>query len=211
MDAFPAFVPLEGRTVLVVGEGEMADGKAELFIGSPATLVRRPFGPQALVPAFYAGVDLVFIASEDEGAAAEAAGAARAAGVRMVNVVDRPALCDFFTPAIVDRGLVVAAVGTTGSGPLLARRLKARIEAAMPEGVADLARLLRRLQGAVRSRLPAFADRTVFLDAVIEGPAGDLARAGDVEGAEILALKALGEALPKGSDRGSGSLEEKEP
>ena len=44
MDAFPAFVPLRGRRVIIVGEGDMADGKAVLFEGSPAELVRLPDG-----------------------------------------------------------------------------------------------------------------------------------------------------------------------
>ena len=102
MDAFPAFVPLKGRRVIVVGEGEMADGKAVLFAGSPAELVRVPDGPAALDPQTYAGAALVFIASPDEATAIACAAAARAGGAMLVNVVDRPAHCDFYTPALVE-------------------------------------------------------------------------------------------------------------
>ncbi len=191
MDAFPAFVPLAGRRVIVVGEGEMADGKAVLFDGSPATLTRIPEGGVALEPETYAGATLVFIASADEGFAAAAAQAARAGGAMLVNVVDRPALCDFYTPALVDRGAVVAAVGTTGSGPMLAGRLRGEIDKVMPARVGDLALMLKAIQGAVRARFPDFGARKAFLASVLDGPAGAAALAGDAAEGERLALAAL--------------------
>ena len=40
MNAFPAFFPLAGRRVAIVGEGEAAEAKARLFAGSPAEVVR---------------------------------------------------------------------------------------------------------------------------------------------------------------------------
>jgi siroheme synthase-like protein len=188
MDAFPAFVPLSGRRVIVVGEGEMADGKAVLFEGSPAQLVRKPADALALEPQTYAGATLVFIASADEGFAKAAAAAARAGGAMLVNVVDKPALCDFYTPALVDRGAVVAAVGTTGSGPMLAGRLKAEIDRAMPANVGDLATMLKAIQGAVRASFPDFTARKAFLASVLDGPAGAAALAGDAAEGERIAL-----------------------
>jgi len=59
-----------------------------------------------------------------------------------VNVVDRPELSTFIMPAIVDRGDVVVAVGTSGSAPVLARRIRERIEALLPARVGELAALL---------------------------------------------------------------------
>ncbi len=191
MDAFPAYVPLTGRRVIVVGEGEMADGKAVLFEGSPAELVRKPADALALEPQTYAGATLVFIASADEGFAKAAAEAARAGGAMLVNVVDKPALCDFYTPALVDRGAVVAAVGTTGSGPVLAGRLKAEIDRAMPANVGDLATMLKAIQGAVRARFPDFTARKAFLASVLDGPAGAAALAGDAAEGERIALRML--------------------
>jgi len=194
MDAFPAFVPLKGRRVIVVGEGEMADGKAVLFAGSPAELVRVPDGPAALDPQTYAGAALVFIASPDEATAIACAAAARAGGAMLVNVVDRPAHCDFYTPALVDRGAVVAAVGTTGSGPLLAGRLKAEIDRVMPQRVGDLAGMLKAIQGDVRARFPDFAERKAFLASVLDGPAAVAALSGDAAAGERLARAALAAA-----------------
>ena len=191
MDAFPAFVPLKGRRVIVVGEGEMADGKAVLFEGSPAELIRKPADALALEPQTYAGATLVFIASADEDFAKAAAKAARAGGAMLVNVVDKPALCDFYTPALVDRGAVVAAVGTTGSGPMLSGRLKAEIDKVIPARVGDLAVMLKAIQDEVRACFPDFAERKAFIASILDGPAGAAALAGDAAKGERLARAAL--------------------
>src|SRR4029453_4045974 len=98
MDAFPAFFPLAGRKVGIAGEGEAADAKARLFAGAPAEIVRLT-GAAALGAKSHVGMALALVAAEDDAWALKAAKAARAAHVP-VNVVDRPALCDFVTPAV---------------------------------------------------------------------------------------------------------------
>ena len=80
---------------------------------------------------------------------------ARERGI-LVNVVDDGAQFDFIFPAIVDRSPLVVAVGTAGSSPTLARRVRAQIEALLPERLGDLARFAgrwreRRRQGAAGS------------------------------------------------------------
>ncbi len=182
MDAFPAFFPLAGRSVAVAGEGEAAEAKARLFEGSPATVVRLS-PADALDPRAYVGMTLAFVAGEDDQWAREAAEAARAAGVP-VNVVDRPALCDFTTPAVIDRGEVVAAIGTGGASPMLATMLRHDIEARVPEGTGRIAALFRTMQDEVRSALPDAAARRRFLRAALAGPAAEAAMAGDMEGAK---------------------------
>jgi precorrin-2 dehydrogenase/sirohydrochlorin ferrochelatase len=181
MDVFPAFFPLVGRSVAVAGEGEGADAKARLFEGSPATVLRLSPG-EALDPQAYAGVSLAFIAGEDDHWAAAAAAAARAANVP-VNVVDRPALCDFTTPAVIDRGEVVAAIGTGGASPMLATMLRQDIEARVPEGAGRVAALFRTMQAEIRGALPEAAARRRFLRAQLNGPAAEAAMAGDMDGA----------------------------
>ncbi len=105
MDAFPAFFPLAGRKVVVAGSGEAADNKARLFDGSPATLVRLTEDEARSASAFK-GAALVFLASPDEAFLQASAALARSVGA-VVNVVDHPVLCDFYTPALIDRGAVV--------------------------------------------------------------------------------------------------------
>lgn len=188
MDVFPAFFPLAGRKVVVAGTGEAADAKARLFDGSPATLVRVE-GSAAFLVGSYSGATLAFIAG-DELFVQAAAGAARAARA-LVNVVDHPALSDFHTPAVIDRGEVVAAVGTTGSAPLLASLIRNAIETRIPEGSGKVAALLRRHQEAVRTAIPDLAQRRAFLRDMLASPAADAAMKGDADTADRLFVAAL--------------------
>jgi precorrin-2 dehydrogenase/sirohydrochlorin ferrochelatase len=175
--------------VVVAGEGEAADAKARLFEGSPATL-KRIAGQTALDPASYVGAALAFVASDDDAFAEAAAGAARAAHVP-VNVADRPQLCDFTTPAVIDRGEVVAAIGTGGASPMLATLLRHDIEARVPEGAGRVAALLQGLQKEVREALPEPHRRRAFLRAALSGPAAEAALAGDMGRAAQLLREAL--------------------
>ena len=193
MNSFPAFFPLAGRRVVIVGEGEAAEAKARLFEGSPAEIVRLT-GVEGADPAAYAGSMLAFIALKDEGQAAAAAAAARAAHVP-VNVVDRAALCDFNTPALIDRGDVVAAIGTGGTAPILASLLRGDIEARVPEGTGRIAALLGRMQPEVRAAFPDLAQRRAFLRSVLDGPAAEAAMAGDAAKAERLLREAVAAGL----------------
>lgn len=189
MDAFPAFFPLAGRRVVVVGAGEPAEAKARLFEGSPATLARLD-ERAALEPGAYDGASLAFICSGDADFRAAAAKAARAAGAA-VNVVDHPALSDFITPALVDRGAVVAAVGTTGASPILAALLRNDIEARVPPGAGRVAALFGQTREALRAALPDLDDRRAFLREAMSGPIAEAAMAGDMAEARRRLDKAL--------------------
>ena len=184
MDAFPAFFPLRGRTVVVAGEGEAAEAKLRLLARSPASVVRLT-GDAASDPAAYAGAILAFVASADPAFAAAAAAAVRAARVPL-NVVDRPDLCDFTTPSVIDRGEVVAAIGTGGASPMLATLLRHDIEQRLPEGAGRVAALFRRMQDEVRNALPDLSRRRAFLRRALGGPAAAAVQAGDMEAAARL-------------------------
>lgn len=189
MDAFPAYFPLRGRKVVIAGSGDPAEAKVRLFDGSPAEVVRLE-GTEAFLPGAYAGAVLAFVADGDDLFVQAAVAAARAAHVP-VNVVDRPRLCDFTTPAVIDRGEVVAAVGTGGASPMLATMLRNAIETRIPEGTGRVAALFRRTQDEVREALPDLAARRAFLRAALEGPAAEAARAGEMDRAEALLREAL--------------------
>lgn len=191
MDAFPAFFPLAGRIVVIAGAGDAAEAKVRLFEASPAALVRLT-DARAADPAAYAGAILAFVASSDDAFATAAAAAARAAHVP-VNVVDRPALCDFTTPAIIDRGEVVVAIGTGGASPMLATLLRHDLEARIPQGAGRVAALFRRMQDEVRGAIPDLPRRRAFLRAALSGPAALAAQAGDMEGAMTRLRAALAE------------------
>jgi precorrin-2 dehydrogenase/sirohydrochlorin ferrochelatase len=200
MDAFPAFYPLSGKTIVVAGTGEAAEAKLRLFVGSPAT-IRRLEGEAALRPDAYDGAALAFIGTDDDAFAEAAAGAARAAHVP-VNVVDRPALCDFTTPALIDRGEVVAAIGTGGASPMLATLLRHDIEARVPEGAGHVAALFAAMQDEVRKALPEPHRRRAFLRTALTGPAAEAALRGD----KALAATLLREALAR-DEPGAGMVQ----
>jgi precorrin-2 dehydrogenase/sirohydrochlorin ferrochelatase len=190
MDAFPAFFSLRGRIVAVAGEGEGAKAKARLFDNSPAELLRLT-ETQALAPGAFAGVLLAFIAG-DEAFCRKAAEAARAAGA-LVNVVDRPAMSDFNTPAVIDRGEVVVGIGTAGAAPMMAALLRSEIEPRIPEGAGRVAALFKRLQDEVRTAFPDLTERRAFLREAFASPAAEAAAAGDAAMAERLLREALAE------------------
>jgi len=154
MHQLPIFLNLSGRTVVLVGEGEAADAKARL--------IARAGG--RIVPAWEAGASLAFVAL-DEGAEAAAADL-RARGL-LVNVVDRPDLCDFTTPAIVDRAPVTIAIGTGGASAGLAKAVRQRIEALLPARLGALASALYAARAAMKARWPAAADRRRAVDAAL--------------------------------------------
>lgn len=193
MDSFPAYFPLAGRKVVIAGSGEAADNKARLFDGSPATLVRID-GHAAFLAGTYSGAILAFVAGDDEVFLQAAASAARAARVP-VNVVDKPEMSDFNTPAVIDRGEVVLAIGTGGASPTLATKLRNDIEAQVPEGSGRVAALLRKFQDEVREALPALHERRAFLRDAVAGEAAEAAMAGDMEKADQLFRQALAKGV----------------
>jgi len=190
MDAFPAFFALAGRTIVIAGKGEGAEAKARLFETSPARLVRLE-GAAALVSENYRGCLMAFIGDEDEAYCVAAATAARQAGA-LVNVVDRPAHSDFSTPAIVDRGAIVAAVGTAGAAPILASMLRGELETRIPATLGRLATWLNEVRDEIRRARPDLAQRRAFLRDVITGPIGEAAMEGNIESAQRQLAAALG-------------------
>lgn len=189
MEAFPAFFPLSGRRVVIAGEGEGAEAKARLLAGAPAT-VEWISGDAALASGAYAGAALAFIASPDVAFCEAAALAARRAGVP-TNVVDHPELSDFHTPAIIDRGQVIAAIGTAGSAPIVAALVRAELEARLPAGLGRLAQLFGKLREETRAALPDLARRRAFLRAMLSGAVAEAADTGDLVSAEQLMRAAL--------------------
>ncbi|NND49950.1 MAG: uroporphyrinogen-III C-methyltransferase, partial [Rhizobiales bacterium] len=165
MRYFPIFVDLAERAVLVAGAGEAALQKTRLALKSDARVRVAGADPHAdlielagtgrielarrdFVPGDLDGVALAYGAHEDAGLDAALARAARARSVP-VNVVDTPELSDFITPAIIDRDPVTVAVGTEGTAPVLARMIKARIEALLPLHLGQVAKKAAALRGHI--------------------------------------------------------------
>ena len=188
MKHLPLFFNLVGRRVVVVGEGAAADRRADL-VRSAGADVQRAVSP-TLRASDFRGAAAAFIVTGDADRDAAAQRAARSAGVP-VNVADRPALCDFILPAIVDRDEIVVAVSTGGASPTLATVLRGRIEAALPERLGAVARLAATFRAQVNALITEPARRRAFFRRLVEGPAARLALAGDDAGARRAALGEL--------------------
>jgi uroporphyrin-III C-methyltransferase/precorrin-2 dehydrogenase/sirohydrochlorin ferrochelatase len=181
----PLFFDLTGRKVAVVGEGTKADLRADLARSAGADV--RRFGAGSVTVQDLQGAVAAFVATGDEATDAAVHRKVKAAGVP-VNVADRPALCDFIMPAIVDRDGVVVAISTGGASPTLATVLRGRIEAALPERLGTLARLATTFRAQVNALIADPARRRAFFRRLVEGPAARLALAGDEAGARRVAL-----------------------
>jgi len=165
MDHFPIFMAVAGRRIVVSGGGDAALAKLRLLLKTTAkltvitdapaqeiqtweaedklTLIRRTMEPGDATCAV-----LFYAANEDEAEDARVAALAHADGAK-VNIVDNLADSQFITPAIVDRDPVVVAIGTEGAAPVLARKIKADLEEALPATLGTLARIGKTFRHAV--------------------------------------------------------------
>lgn len=161
MRSLPLFHRVAGQPVIVLGEGPAAEAKRRLVERAGGEVVSEAEAGIA------SGARLAFVATDN---AEDDASRLRAAGL-LVNVVDRPELCDFTTPSVLDRDPVLIAIGTGGASAGLAKHLRLRLEAIVPESLGLLARSLAAARGKLRQRWPDAADRRRALDAAL-GPGG---------------------------------------
>ncbi|MDE2150550.1 MAG: uroporphyrinogen-III C-methyltransferase [Gammaproteobacteria bacterium] len=211
---FPAFLRLDGSRVLLVGGGEVALRKARLLLraGARLTLVAPGLHPQLALlaargalehraadfaPAQLDGCRLAVAAADDPSVNRAVAAAAEGRGI-FVNVVDDAEASSFVTPALVERTPLTVAIGTQGAAPVLARRLRERIEAWLPAGYGRLAGFMATHRGRVKASLPLPARRSLW-ERFLDSPGAEAALRGDAAGAER-ALEALLAGAPPGGE-----------
>ena len=203
MRFLPIFLDLAGRDAVLVGAGAGIENKLRLVTAAGARV--RWFAAPAERGAEASSEVEIFsrppLAADLAGAAAVISAAgdpldravsawARARQIP-VNVVDRPELSTFIMPAIVDRGEVVVAVGTSATAPVLARRIREKIEALVPARIGELAALLGRFRPRVAGRFQEFSDKRKFWERAVDGPVAEAALAGRIADAEALLIEAL--------------------
>jgi len=174
MRHFPAFLDLTGRPALVIGSGEIAQRKARLLASAGARVrTAESFGDALLRECVLAiGAD-----AEDAELLALSL-AARRQGIP-VNVVDRPELCSFIMPAIVDRDPVTIAISTGGTSPVLARLLRQQIERLIAPTIGRLASMVGEVTAEIRRRWPGVSQRRRVLERLLTGRVAELVFAGE--------------------------------
>src|SRR3954463_511452 len=210
MRFLPVFLDLQAGAVLLVGAGDLARAKLRLLTSAGARIRWYATDGDHDVSGVESGALQRIELAEGDPLAADLSGviavlcagagdvgpvmSARARAVGLpVNVMDDLSHSTFIFPAIVDRGDVVVAVGTGGSLPVVARRVRERIEAALPARIGDLASFIGRWRKSVHNRIPEFPLRRRFWEGVVDGPIGALVLAGRPDEAEA-ALKDIRDA-----------------
>jgi len=222
MDYLPVCLNLKARRAVVVGGGHVAARKVDTLLraGARVTVVAPRLMPQLeqraaagdlehlpaeFAPAQLNGAALVIAATD---VAEVNIAVSRSAQQRQipVNVVDQPALSSFIFPAIVDRSPLVVAVSSAGSSPVLARRVRAQIEALLPARLGALARFMRERRELVRRALGTLARRG-FWERMAGGAAASRVLAGDeAAAAEIFARELLNSRLKGACGSGLGEV-----
>ncbi|MBV7380110.1 siroheme synthase CysG [Maritimibacter dapengensis] len=211
MDFLPIFLEVAGKRIVVDGGNTVAARRVEralnagafvtVFDPEPGDEVRAFFEHENLThiarlpyDADFAECIIAYGASEVPERDALLHRAAKAAGA-LVNVADEKTYCDFITPSVVEREPITIAISTGGAAPVIARILRARMEAMLPAAYGRLALFLARFRGRIYEAVPNGRNRRRFWENLIEGPVGDAFLAGE----EALAEERLEEDLARGS------------
>ena len=197
MNYLPIFLDLRDRQCLVVGGSEAAARKAELFLRAGAHVdvagselheawARLPNAERVnrvadtFQPSLLDGKDAVIVVEEDLARAKVISEAARSSQIP-VNVADKPELCSFILPSIIDRSPIMIAVSSGGESPVLARMLRARLETLVPAAYGRLGALASKWKDRVRIAIKP-DQRRAFWEKVFLSPVAEMVFSGrDVE------------------------------
>jgi len=199
---YAAYLDVGGRRCLVTGGGQEAAAKAEDLVAAGAQVVVIAEVPSPALRALagagsvelrerrpVAGdLDGVFVAvdaSGDEGLNVEMRAWCDARHV-LLNILDRPAVCDFIAPALVRRGPLQVAVSTAGRSPFMASLVRRRLEGEYDAAWGEAVELVGRLRDRLRAEgLPVARQQELYAGLDVDGAVA-LLRAGDRRGAEAL-------------------------
>lgn len=167
----PIFLKLNGRRALIVGGGKIATLRARqlIRIGASVTVVASKAsaeieglakaGSVGLIRREFKRTDLdksyfVVIGATNNPAVQKAVFEEAERHSILCNVVDNPGYCNFYTPAVVERGELKIAISTSGRSPSLAGMLRQYLEEAIPENAADLTETVGLLRTRLRLEIP---------------------------------------------------------
>ncbi|MEM8617755.1 MAG: siroheme synthase CysG [Pseudomonadota bacterium] len=197
MRLFPAFFYTDDRAVVVFGGGEEARRKVRLLAKTTADIHvfshdpldsdfadefegRITVGTYDQAGPVLETAQFAIIACRHDDCKQDAVALAKSYGLP-INVVDRPELCDFTVPSLLERGEIVAAVGSGGAAPVLAKRVRTELEALLPQGMGPLSEMARDLRPLVFEKLETGMQRRQYWEAALNGRPAELVLAGRIE------------------------------
>jgi uroporphyrin-III C-methyltransferase / precorrin-2 dehydrogenase / sirohydrochlorin ferrochelatase len=208
MKFFPVFLDIQNKPCLLVGAGEIALRKAVLLNKAHAQLIvvaphtspafddflakhkNIKYIPSTFQPEHAKNCRLIIAATNNQEVNAQISILAQGNNIP-VNVVDNQQLCSFIVPSIIDRSPIVAAVSSSGSSPVLARTIRAKLETHIPAAYGELAKLMNRFRDQVKSKLPDSSLRMRFWENVVSGPVSEMIFSGQPDRADIALQKEL--------------------
>ncbi|MFQ2275909.1 siroheme synthase CysG [Aeromonas hydrophila] len=203
MDYLPIFCRLDNKPVLLVGGGEVAERKARLLLdaGAQLTVVAPELDPELaelaangsiewlageFAPAQLTGKWLVVAATDRREVNALVYQSANQARI-FANVVDDPKRSSFIMPSIIDRSPLMVAISSGGKAPVLARLLREKLEALLPQHLGAVAAFAGSLRERVKARFASMGERRRFWE-------------------RLLGADRLGQALARGDSASANQL-----
>ncbi|MBX9562742.1 siroheme synthase CysG [Aeromonas hydrophila] len=203
MDYLPIFCRLDNKPVLLVGGGEVAERKARLLLdaGAQLTVVAPELDPELaelaangsiewlageFAPAQLTGKWLVVAATDRREVNALVYQSANQARI-FANVVDDPKRSSFIMPSIIDRSPLMVAISSGGKAPVLARLLREKLEAMLPQHLGAVAAFAGSLRDRVKARFASMGERRRFWE-------------------RLLGADRLGQALARGDSASANQL-----
>lgn len=183
MDYLPIFCRLDNKPVLLVGGGEVAERKARLLLdaGAQLTVVAPELDPELaelaangsiewlageFAPAQLTGKWLVVAATDRREVNALVYQSANQARI-FANVVDDPKRSSFIMPSIIDRSPLMVAISSGGKAPVLARLLREKLEAMLPQHLGAVAAFAGSLRDRVKTRFTTMGERRRFWERLL--------------------------------------------
>ncbi|PSV23157.1 uroporphyrinogen-III C-methyltransferase [Photobacterium sp. GB-27] len=214
MDYLPIFADLKRRPCLVVGGGDSAWRKTRMLLKAGADvrviaprlnadftaalasqqikLVGEHFSPSDLD-----GIFLAIAATERKAINALVYQSANQRQV-LVNVVDDTQRCSFIIPSIVDRSPIIVAISSSGQAPVLARLLREKLEALLPQHLGRMATIAGNFRQRLSQTVSSFSARRYFWEQAFNGRFGDLVASGREQEAEQELVALTQQAPPQG-------------
>ncbi|AJR06782.1 uroporphyrinogen-III C-methyltransferase [Photobacterium gaetbulicola] len=197
MDYLPIFADLKRRPCLVVGGNDVAWRKAKMLLkaGADVKVISPELSPlfqQAVTngqitylgedfsPEHLDGIFLAIAATERKAVNALVYQSANQRQV-LVNVVDDTQRCSFIVPSVVDRSPIIVAVSSSGQAPVLARLIREKLEALLPQHLGKMATIAGRFRSRLAQTVTSFSARRQFWEQAFNGRFASLVAAGQVE------------------------------